>query len=194
MLDKVKELRDKTNAGVMNCKVALKEANGDIEKAIDILRKKGVSLASKKSSRAAKEGAIASYIHMNSKIGVLLELNCETDFVARNEEFVKFAKELTMQIAAANPTYITKEEVTEEDLARERDIIKEQNKNKPEHALEKIMEGKLRSYYQDICLIEQPYIKDPKVSIRDLLTGIIVKTGENIVIKRFTRYQLGETA
>ena len=194
MLDKVKELRDKTNAGVMNCKTALKEADGDIEKAIDILRKKGVSLASKKSSRVTKEGAISSYIHMNSKIGVLLELNCETDFVARNEEFTKFAKELTMQIAAANPTYINKEEVTEEDVARERDIIKEQNKNKPEHALDRIMEGKLKSYYQDICLIEQPYIKDPKVFIRDLLTGVIARTGENIVIKRFTRYQLGETA
>ena len=194
MLDKVKELRDKTNAGVMNCKTALKEADGDIEKAIDILRKKGVSLASKKSSRATKEGTISSYIHMNSKIGVLLELNCETDFVARNEEFTKFAKELTMQIAAANPTYINKEEVTEEDVAREREIIKEQNKNKPEHALDKIMEGKLKSYYQNICLIEQPYIKDPKVSIRDLLTEVIAKTGENIAIKRFTRYQLGETA
>jgi len=194
MLDKVKELREKTNAGVMNCKIALKEANGDIEKAVDILRKKGVSLASKKSSRTAKEGMITSYIHMNNKIGVLLELNCETDFVARNDEFVKFAKELTMQIAAANPTYITKDEVTPEDLAREREIIKEQNKNKPEHALEKIMEGKLKSYYQDICLLDQPYIKDPKVSISDLLTGVIAKTGENIVITRFTRYQLGETA
>lgn len=194
MLDKVKELREKTNAGIMNCKVALKEANGDIEKAVDILRKKGVSLASKKSSRTAKEGMITSYIHMNNKIGVLLELNCETDFVARNDEFVKFAKELTMQIAAANPTYITKDEVTPEDLAREREIIKEQNKNKPEHALEKIMEGKLKSYYQDICLLDQPYIKDPKVSISDLLTGVIAKTGENIVITRFTRYQLGETA
>ena len=194
MLDKVKELREKTNAGVMNCKIALKEANGDIEKAVDILRKKGVSLASKKSSRTAKEGMITSYIHMNNKIGVLLELNCETDFVARNEEFTKFAKELTMQIAAANPTYITKDEVTPEDLAREREIIKEQNKNKPEHALEKIMEGKLKSYYQDICLLDQPYIKDPKVSISDLLTGVIAKTGENIVITRFTRYQLGETA
>ncbi|MDP8293195.1 MAG: translation elongation factor Ts [Candidatus Orphnella occulta] len=194
MLDKVKELREKTNAGVMNCKIALKEANGDIEKAIDILRKKGVSLASKKSSRTAKEGMITSYIHMNNKIGVLLELNCETDFVARNDEFVKFAKELTMQIAAANPTYITKDEVTPEDLAREREIIKEQNKNKPEHALEKIMEGKLKSYYQDICLLDQPYIKDPKVSISDLLTGVIAKTGENIVITRFIRYQLGETA
>ena len=194
MLDKVKELREKTNAGIMNCKVALKEANGDIEKAIDILRKKGVSLASKKSSRTAKEGMITSYIHMNNKIGVLLELNCETDFVARNDEFVKFAKELTMQIAAANPTYITKDEVTPEDLAREREIIKEQNKNKPEHALEKIMEGKLKSYYQDICLLDQPYIKDPKVSISDLLTGVIAKTGENIVITRFIRYQLGETA
>jgi len=194
MLDKVKELREKTNAGIMNCKVALKEANGDIEKAIDILRKKGVSLASKKSSRTAKEGMITSYIHMNNKIGVLLELNCETDFVARNDEFVKFAKELTMQIAAANPTYITKDEVTPEDLVREREIIKEQNKNKPEHALEKIMEGKLKSYYQDICLLDQPYIKDPKVSISDLLTGVIAKTGENIVITRFIRYQLGETA
>ena len=194
MLDKVKELREKTNAGVMNCKIALKEANGDIEKAVDILRKKGVSLASKKSSRTAKEGMITSYIHMNNKIGVLLELNCETDFVARNDEFVKFAKELTMQIAAANPTYITKDEVTPEDLAREREIIKEQNKNKPEHALEKIMEGKLKSYYQDICLLDQPYIKDPKVSISDLLTGVIPKTGENIVITRFIRYQLGETA
>ncbi len=194
MLDKVKELREKTNAGVMNCKVALKEADGDIEKAIDILRKKGVSLASKKSSRTAKEGMITSYIHMNNKIGVLLELNCETDFVARNEEFTKFAKELTMQIAAANPTYITKDEVTPEDLVREREIIKEQNKNKPEHALEKIMEGKLKSYYQGICLLEQPYIKDPKVSISDLLTAVIAKTGENIVITRFTRYQLGETA
>jgi len=194
MLDKVKELREKTNAGVMNCKIALKEANGDIEKAVDILRKKGVSLASKKSSRTAKEGMITSYIHMNNKIGVLLELNCETDFVARNDEFVKFAKELTMQIAAANPTYITKDEVTPEDLAREREIIKEQNKNKPEHALEKIMEGKLKSYYQDICLLDQPYIKDPKVSISDLLTGVIAKTGENIVITRFIRYQLGETA
>jgi len=194
MLDKVKELREKTNAGVMNCKTALKEADGNIEKAIDILRKKGVSLASKKSSRAAREGLIVSYIHMNNKIGVLLELNCETDFVARNDEFKKFAKELTMQIAAANPTHITKDEVTEQDLARERDIIKEQNKNKPEHALEKIMEGKMKSYYQDICLLEQPHIKDPKISIRDLLTEVISKTGENIIIKRFTRYQLGETA
>lgn len=194
MLDKVKILREKTNAGVMNCKSALKEANGDIEKAIDILRKKGISLASKKSSRAAKEGVIASYIHTNHKIGVLLELNCETDFVARNEEFKKFAKELTMQIAASNPAYLAKDDVTEQDLAREKEIIKEQNKNKPEHALDKIMEGKLNTYYQDVCLLEQPYIKDPKVFIKDLLTELISKTGENIVIKRFTRYQLGETA
>jgi elongation factor Ts len=194
MLDKVKELREKTNAGVMNCRIALKEADGDIEKAIVILRKKGISLASKKSSRVAREGVIVSYIHMNNKIGVLLELNCETDFVARNEEFKKFAKELTMQIAAATPTHITKDEVSKQDLARERDIIKEQNKNKPEHALEKIMEGKLKSYYQGVCLLEQPYIKDPKISIRDLLTEVISKIGENIVIKRFIRYQLGETA
>ncbi len=194
MLDKVKQLREKTNAGMMNCKAALKEADGDIEKAIDILRKKGISLASKKSSRAAKEGLIASYIHNNSKIGVMLELNCETDFVARNEEFRKFAKELTMQIAASSPKYLTMDEVTEDDLSREKEIIKEQNKNKPAHALDKIMEGKLNSYYQEVCLLEQPYIKDPKVFIKDLLTEVISKTGENIVIKRFTRYQLGETA
>ncbi len=194
MLDKVKELREKTNAGMMDCKTALTEAGGDLEKAVDILRKKGVSLASKKSSRAVKEGLISSYIHMNHKIGVLVEVNCETDFVARNDAFKNFVKELGMQIAAANPTYVTKDEVKEEDLKKEEDIIKEQNKNKPEQALTKIIEGKLNSYYQDVCLLEQPYIKDPKTTIKDLLVEVIAKIGENIVIKRFTRYQLGETA
>ena len=194
MLDKVKELREKTNAGMMDCKTALTEAGGDLEKAVNILRKKGVSLASKKSSRAAKEGLISSYIHMNHKIGVLVEVNCETDFVARNDTFKNFVKELGMQIAAANPTYVTKDEVKEEDLKKEEDIIKEQNKSKPEQALTKIIEGKLNSYYQDVCLLEQPYIKDPKTTIKDLLVEVIAKIGENIVIKRFTRYQLGETA
>jgi len=193
MLNKVKELREKTNAGMMDCKKALSEAGGDLDKAVDILRKKGASLASKKSSRATKEGSISSYIHMNQRIGVLVEVNCETDFVARNDAFKNFVKELGMQIAAANPTYVTKEEVKEEDIQKEKDIIKEQNKNKPENALTKIIEGKINSYYQDVCLLEQPYIKDSKTTIKELLTEIIAKTGENIVIKRFTRYQLGET-
>lgn len=194
MLDKVKALREQTNAGMMDCKSALKEADGDVDKAVEILRKKGISLASKKSSRSAKEGAITSYIHMNGKIGVLVEVNCETDFVARNEEFRNFIKEITMQIAASNPTYITKEEVPQDAIKKEAEIIKEQNRGKPEHAQEKIVEGKLNSFYQEACLMEQPFIKDPKVSIKDLLTSIIAKTGENIIIKRFVRYQLGESS
>lgn len=194
MLNKVKELREKTSAGMMECKKALSEASGDLNKAIDILRKKGVSLASKRSSRAAKEGLIVSYIHTNNKIGVLLEVNCETDFVARNDDFRRFVKELSMQIAAANPSYISRENVPEEELAKEKEIIKEQNKNKPESALEKIVEGKLNSYYQEACLLDQPYIKDPKIFVKTLLTDLITKTGENVVVKRFTRYQLGQTA
>ncbi|TSA57245.1 translation elongation factor Ts [bacterium] len=192
MLDKVKELREKTSAGMMECKKALSEASGDLNKAIDILRKKGVSLASKRSSRAAKEGLIVSYIHTNNKIGVLLEVNCETDFVARNDDFKRFAKELSMQIAAANPSYISRKDVPEEELAKEKEIIKEQNKNRPESALEKIIEGKLNSYYQEACLLEQPYIKDQKIFVKTLLTDLIAKTGENVVVKRFTRYQLGQ--
>jgi len=194
MLDKVKTLREKTNAGMMDCKSALSEAGGDIDKAVEILRKKGVSLATKKSSRSAKEGAVASYIHMNGKIGVLAEINCETDFVARNEEFKNFVKDICMQIAASNPTYMLREDVPEEVVKKEADIIKEQSKGKPEKALEKIVEGKLNSFYKEACLMEQPFIKDPKVSIKDLLTSVIAKTGENIIIKRFSRYQLGESA
>ncbi|NCA92103.1 translation elongation factor Ts [bacterium] len=194
MLDKVKQLREKTSAGMMECKKALSEAGGDMEKAIEILRKKGVSLASKRSSRAAKEGLIASYIHTNSKIGVLLEVNCETDFVARNSDFKNFVKELSMQIAATAPSYISRDDVPGDILAKEKDIIQEQNKTKPVAALQKIIEGKLNSYYQEVCLLEQPYIKDQKIFIKDLLTGLIAKTGENIVVKRFTRYQLGQVA
>lgn len=193
-MDKIKILRDKTNAGVMDCKSALAEAQGDIDKAVDVLRKRGVSLASKKSSRAAKEGAIASYIHLNNKIGVLVEANCETDFVARNEEFKNFIKELTMQIAAANPAYIKREDVPPQTIEKEKDIIREQNKNKPPQALDKIIEGKIDGFYKEVCLLEQPYIKDPKICIKDILTQLIAKTGENIIIRRFTRYQLGETA
>lgn len=191
-LDKVKMLREKTNAGIMDCKTALKEADGDLDRAVEILRKKGISLASKKSSRAAKEGSIASYIHLNGKIGVLVEVNCETDFVARNEEFKNFVKDLTMQIAACAPAYLKREDVPQEVIDKEADIIKEQNKNKPPQALEKIIEGKLNSFYQETCLLEQPFIKDPKIPVKDLLISLIAKTGENIAIRRFTRYQLGE--
>jgi len=194
MLDKVKTLREKTSAGMMDCKSALSEASGDIDKAVEILRKKGVSLATKKSSRSAKEGAVASYIHMNGKIGVLVEINCETDFVARNEGFKNFVKDICMQIAASNPAYMLREDIPEEVVKKEADIIKEQSKGKPKNALEKIVEGKLNSFYKEACLVEQPFIKDPKVSIKDLLTSVIAKTGENIIIKRFSRYQLGESA
>lgn len=193
-MEKVRLLRDKTNAGMMDCKAALGEAGGDLDKAVDILRKKGVSLASKKSSRVTKEGNIGSYIHLNNKIGVLVEINCETDFVARNEEFKNLVKDLSMQVAAANPTYVSKEDVPGEVLDKEKEIIKEQNKNKPEKALDKIVEGKVESFYKEACLMEQPFIKDPKVSVKDLVTSIIAKTGENIVVKRFVRYQLGEDA
>jgi len=193
MLDKVKLLREKTSAGMMDCKHALAESGGDLEKAVEILRKKGISMASKKSSRAAKEGVVASYIHMNGKIGVLVEVNCETDFVARNDEFKNFVKDITMQIAAASPTFISRDEVPQDLLAKEAEIIKEQNKGKPEQALVKIVEGKLNNFYQEACLLEQPFIKDQKVFIKDILTALIAKTGENIVIRRFTRYQLGES-
>ncbi|MFC1807375.1 translation elongation factor Ts [Candidatus Omnitrophota bacterium] len=193
MLDKVKLLREKTSAGMMDCKSALSEAAGDVDKAIEILRKRGIGLASKKSARAAKEGVVASYIHLNNKVGVLIEVNCETDFVARNEEFKNFVKDLTMQVAASSPIFLHKEEVTEEIIQKEKDIIRELNKNKPPQALDKIVEGKINSYYQDNCLMEQPFVKDPKVFIKDLLNDIISKTGENIIIKRFVRYQLGES-
>lgn len=192
MLDKVKILREKTNAGIMDCKSALADASGDVDKAIEILRKRGISLASKKSSRAAREGLIGSYIHLNGKIGVLLEVNCETDFVARNEEFKNFVKDLSMQITAVNPSYISQEDVPEDVIEKEISIIKEQSKGKPEAALEKIVEGKLKSFYQEVCLLEQPFIKDPKVFVKDLLTSLVAKIGENIIIKRFVRYQLGE--
>lgn len=193
VLDKVKDLREKTNAGMMDCKNALKEADGDIEKAIEVLRKRGLSLAAKRSSRSAKEGAIASYIHMNGKIGVLLEVNCETDFVARNEQFKEFVKDLTMHIAATNPAYLKREDVPANVVEKEKEIIREQCKDKPEKAMDKIVEGKLNSYYKDNCFLEQPFVKDPKISIKDLLNDIITKTGENVVIKRYTRYQLGES-
>jgi len=194
MKDDIKALREKTGAGMMACKDALKEANGGMEKAIEILRKKGVSIATKKSSRTAKEGIIESYIHHGSKIGVILEVNCETDFVAKNQDFKKFVRDVAMQIAAALPRYVRKEDVPKLVLDKEREIIKAQIKDKPANMIEKIAEGKLEKFYEEVCLLEQPFIKDPNLKIKDLLTSIIAKIGENIIIKRFVRYQVGEEA
>ena len=192
MLDTIKELRLKTNAGIVACKEALAEANGDIEKAVTILRKKGLSIAAKKSSRAANQGLVESYIHANGKIGVLIEVNCETDFVAKNEDFKTLVKELLLQIAAANPKFLSREDVPLPLIENEKDIIKEQSKGKPAHALEKIVEGKLAKFYEDNCLLDQVFIKDQSVKINQLITDAVAKIGENIVVKRFARFQLGE--
>lgn len=192
MLDAIKRLREKTSAGIMDCKKALKEAKGNIEKAIEILRKKGVKLASLKSGRVAHDGRIESYIHMNGKIGVLVEVNCETDFVARNEEFKKFVKDISMQIAAAKPKYLKREDVPKNVLKKEKEILMAPLKNKPKAALDKILSGKVEKFYEETCLLDQCFIKDPKIKIKDLLHSLIAKIGENIVIRRFLRYQLGE--
>jgi len=192
MIDAIKKLRDKTNAGVVDCKKALKESGGDIEKAIEILRKQGVALASKKSSRAAKEGRIESYIHLGGKIGVLVEVNCESDFVARNDDFKAFVKDLAMQVAASNPLYVKREEVTEDAVRKESEIIKAQLTGKPAAAADKIIEGKLAKFFEEVCLLEQPFIKDPNLRVKDVLTSMIAKIGENIVVRRFVRFQVGE--
>ena len=191
-LDKIKQLREKTFAGMMECKSALAESGGDMNKAVEILRKRGIALATKKASRATKEGVVASYIHINNKIGVLIEVNCETDFVARNDLFKAFVKDLTMQVAASNPLYIDKEDLPPEVIAKETEIIKEQHKNKPANVIDKIVQGNLEKFYSEACLMQQPFVKDPTLTIRDLLTQTIAKTGENIVMRRFVRYQLGE--
>ncbi|MDY6969901.1 MAG: translation elongation factor Ts [Spirochaetota bacterium] len=189
----IKELREKTQAGMLDCKKALVECNGDIEKSIDFLRKKGLASAGKKMDRAASEGIIGSYIHNNSKIGVLLELNCETDFVAKNNDFKELCTELCMQIAAANPLYVSIEDVPETEVAREKDIIREQLKDsgKPDNVLDKIVEGKLKKFYSDVCLLEQQYVRDSGVVIKDLIKGKIATYGENISIGRFSRFQIG---
>jgi elongation factor Ts len=194
VMDAIKKLRFKTSAGVMECKEALKESGGDIEKAVEILRKKGIAKAAKKASRVAGQGLIESYIHMGNRIGVLIEVNCETDFVARNHDFKKVVKELAMQVAASNPLYVTKEDVTEDAIESEREIFRSQVKDKPENVTEKIVDGKLEKYFSEVCLLEQPFIKDPNVKIKDLITQLIAKIGENIIIKRFVRYELGEEA
>lgn len=190
----VKELREKTGAGMMECKKALEATNGDMEKAILFLRERGMAAAQKKASRTAKEGLIASYIHAGGKIGVLVEINCETDFVARNDDFKELAKDIAMQIAAVKPLYVKREDVPEDVLAKEKEIYLTQAKNsgKPEKVWDKIVEGKLESYYQEVCLYEQPFIKDPKIKIKDLIAQAVGKIGENIQVKRFVRFQLGE--
>jgi elongation factor Ts len=190
----VKELRGKTGAGILDCQKALQDTGNDVEKAIDLLRQKGLAAAQKKAGRETKEGIISSYIHSGAKIGVLLEVNCETDFVARNEEFQAFVKEVALQIAASHPLFIKREDIPQELIEREKNIYLAQMKEsgKPEAAWEKIIKGKLEKYYQEQCLLEQAFIKDPGISIQDLLSQKIAKLGENLTISRFTRYQLGQ--
>jgi len=188
----VKQLREKTNAGMMDCKRALTEAEGDLAKAETILRTKGIASASKKASRATKEGIVASYIHLQGKVGVLVEVNCETDFVAKNENFRGFVKDITLHIAAAHPLYVSREDVPGKLIEAEREIYKAQVKGKPTNVTEKIVDGKLDKFYSTVCLLEQGFIKNPDVTIKDLLNGKIAELGENIVIRRFTRYLVGE--
>lgn len=190
----VKELRTKTGAGMMDCKEALTATEGDFEKAIDYLRKKGMSAATKRSSKAAKDGTIASYIHMGGRIGVMVELNCETDFVAKTEDFQSLAKDLAMHVAASNPRYVRSDEIPADALEREKEIYRAQlaEEKKPEKIWEKIIEGKLNKYYEEVCLLNQKFIKNTDVTVETLVSNMIAKTGENIVVRRFARFQLGE--
>jgi elongation factor Ts len=194
----IKALREKTGAGMMECKSALAEAEGNEEKAIDVLRKRGLATATKKAGRVAAEGLVDAYIHAGGKIGVLLEVNCESDFVARSEEFRAFVHDLAMHITAAEPRFTTKEEVPAEVIEKEREIALEQarsdpkNANKPQQVLDKIIEGRLSKFYQETCLMEQPFVKDQNITIADLVRQMIQKTGENIRVRRFTRFKMGE--
>lgn len=188
----VKELREKTSAGMMDCKKALSEADGNLEKAEEILRKKGIASAGKKASRAAKEGTVASYIHLAGKVGVLVEINCETDFVAKNESFREFVKDITLHIAAAHPLYVSRDQVPEKMVLAEREIFAAQVTGKPANIVDKIVDGKVDKFFSTICLLEQAFIKNPDVTIKDLLGSKIAELGENIVIRRFTRYMVGE--
>jgi len=190
----VKELREKTGAGILDCQKALQESANNIDKAIDYLRQKGLAAAQKKAGRETNEGTISAYIHPGNRIGVLVEVNCETDFVARNEEFQAFVKDLALQIAASSPSFVKREDVPPDLIEKEKKIYLAQAKEmgKPEAAWPKIVEGKLEKFYQESCLLEQAFIKDPTVSIKDLVAQKIAKIGENIIIRRFTRYQLGQ--
>jgi elongation factor Ts len=194
----IKDLRERTGAGMADCKKALQEVDGDLEKAIDFLRKKGLAKAAKKAGREASEGAVASYIHAGGKIGVLVEINCETDFVARNEDFVAFTRDVAMQIAAMNPTVVRKEDVSEESIAKEREVRIEQakidpkNAGKPEAVLAKILEGQISKWVKEQALLDQPFVKDPNKTIEQLQQELVAKIGENIKIRRFARFELGE--
>jgi elongation factor Ts len=190
----VKKLRDRTGAGMMECKAALQEANGDLEEAATVLRKRGLAQAAKKSGRAASEGLIGSYIHLGGKIGVLVELNCESDFVARTDDFQNLLKELALQVAAANPQYVRREDVPADLLDKERTIYRAQmeGSGKPPQVIDKIVEGKLSSFYEQMCLVDQPSIRDPKTTVGQLVQAAIAKLGENISIARFARFKVGE--
>ncbi len=188
----VADLRAQTGVGLMDCKKALVEANGDSEKAVAILRKKGVATAAKKAGREAAEGIVESYIHLGGKVGVLLELKCETDFVAKNDAFKALARDIAMHVAAASPLYVSREDVPGETLAKEREIASSQAEGKPPQAVQKIVEGKLDKYFGTVCLLEQSFVKNPDQTIRDLLTENVSKMGENLIVGRFARFQLGE--
>jgi elongation factor Ts len=190
--DQVKKLRDATGAGMMECKAALTEANGDMEAATTLLRKRGLATAAKKAGRSTSEGLIGHYIHMGGKIGVLVEVNCESDFVARTDKFQELTKELAMHVAAANPTYVRREDVPAEVVAREREIYQEQVKDKPAQVIDKIVDGKMNAYYQQFCLMEQPSVRDPNVTITQMVQDAIRILGENITVTRFVRFKVGE--
>lgn len=187
----VNDLRAQTGAGLMDCKRALVETNGNVEEAITLLRKKGAASAAKKADRVAKEGVVDSYIHLGGKVGVLIEVNCETDFVARNEDFRSFVKDLSLHIAAANPSVVSRDQIPEADIAAERDIAAAQVAGKPPAAVQKIVEGKLEKYYSTVALLDQPFVKVPEKTVKEIITETIAKTGENIQVRRFVRYQLG---
>lgn len=190
----VKELRERTGAGMMDCKRALAETNGDLEKAVDFLREKGLAAAAKKAGRVAAEGLVESYIHGGGRIGVLVEINCETDFVAKTDEFKALARDIAMQIAASKPEFVRREEVSAEIITKEKEILAAQaaNEGKPEKIIQKMVEGRIDKFFKEVCLLEQPYIKDPDITIQQLITEKIAKIGENISIRRFVRYELGE--
>jgi elongation factor Ts len=192
----VKQLRDKTGAGMMDCKAALTESGGDLEKAVEILRKKGMATAAKRAGRATKDGMIGHYIHMGGKVGVLVEVNCETDFVARTDDFQALVKEIAMHVAAADPRFVSRDQVPGTELEKEKEIYRAQftGSGKPAQVIDKIVEGKLGSFYSQICLLEQPSVRDPNVTIEQMLQAATAKTGENITISRFVRFKLGEQA
>jgi elongation factor Ts len=191
----VKELRETTGAGIMDCKQALQEAGGDTDKAMRILREKGLAGAQKKAGRTAADGIIDSYIHLNNRIGVLVEVNCETDFVARNEDFRAMVHDIAMHIAASKPLYVSAEEVPEEVLAEEREINRSRalKEGKPENVVDKIVEGRMKKYYEEVCLLDQPFVKDPDITIGELVKRTIAAVGENVVVRRFARFQVGES-